>query len=335
MIKVVSTVPRQRFTKYGIEFPTGWDVQYVDYPVEDQLLVKACRGADFLFVQSVHVVNKYVIENCPSLRFIHVEGVAFDKVDVDAAAQAGLPVCNNRAVNNKSVAEHAVGLIIAGLRRMALADREIKAGNFAECQSTLRSQGVKELSSQHIGIVGMGAIGQETAYLLSAFGCKISYYDAFRPSPEREAALKISYLPLEELIRQCDVISLHVPVLPETVNMIGARELAMMKKNALVINTSRGEVLDQKALAAALENGQISGAAIDTLSPEPPPDDHPLLNLSRAVAERILITPHIAGTTDEAFKRMLQWAIANMRGVAKGEDPVNVVNGLKKARIPG
>ena len=137
---------------------------------------------------------------------------------------------------------------------------------------------------------------------------------------------------LEELLQECDVISLHVPVLPDTINMIGARQLALMKQTALLINTSRGEVVDQEALAEALENGQIYGAAIDTLSPEPPPRGHPLLNLSTEAAARLILTPHIAGTTDEAFTRMLKWSVDNIQRVIDGLPPNNVVNGIQKAR---
>lgn len=342
MYKVVSTVPRARFNKYGVDFPTGYEVFYLDYPLTDDEFIKACNNADFLFVMATHEVNRNVIINTPSLSLLHVEGVGFDKVDIEAAKEVGLPVCNNRAVNNNSVAEHTIGLIIAGLRRIpladsqlkriSLADRELVTRDYTDVQVEFRMQGVRELSARHVGLIGMGAIGKETARLLAAFGCRISYYDNYRMSPEDENSLNVSFMKLEELLQECDVISLHVPVLPETINMLGARELALMKPTAMLINTSRGEVVDQKALAKVLENGKIYGAAIDTLSPEPPPRGHPLLNLSTEAANRLIITPHIAGTTDEAFTRMLKWSIANMQRVIDGLPLNNVVNGIQKAR---
>lgn len=332
MCKVVSTVPRERFKRYEVDFPSGWEVTYLNYPLSDEEFIKACDGADFLFVMSTHEVSRNVIANSPSLRMLHVEGVGYDKVDFVAATEFGLPVCNNRAVNNVSVAEHTVGLIISGLRRFALADHQLKRRDFLEVQSEFRRQGVRELFSRHIGLIGMGAIGQEVARMLAVFGCRISYYDLYRPTSEHEQELNISYLELDKLLQECEIISLHVPALPETINMIGARELASMKRTALLINTSRGELVNQVALAEALENGEIYGAAIDTVSPEPPPRDHPLLTLSSEAAARLILTPHVAGTTDEAFTRMLTWAISNMQDALDGALPKNIVNGVKSVR---
>lgn len=329
MCKVVSTVPRSRFELYGVAFPSEWEILYLSYPYTDEELINACCDSDFLFIDSTHEVSRNVIANCPSLRLLHVEGVGYDKVDIKAATEFQLPICNNRAVNSASVAEHTVGLMITGLRRLVLADSQLKRMDYAEVQADFRKKGVFELSSRHIGLIGMGAIGQETARILAAFGCKLSYYDANRQSPENELLLKVSFIQFEELLQECDVISLHVPLLSNTKNLIGAQELAMMKNTALLINTSRGEVVDQMALAEALENGKIYGAAVDTLSPEPPPRDHPLLTLSNEASDRLILTPHIAGTTNEAFTRMLKWSIANMQRVIVGAQPNNVVNGVE------
>ena len=329
---LVSTVPKSRFDLYQISFPAGWEVRFVDYPVPDEVLIEQCRGADFLFVGSVHAVSAKVIAESPSLRFIQVEGVGFDKVDVEAAAKHNLPICNNQGVNAVSVAEFTVGLMLSAQRRMAPADREIKAGRFEECQKTYRGRGVNEIISRRVGLIGCGAIGRNVARMLMPFGCQVVYYDEYRPSLEVEKELQLTYVELEELIRTCDIISLHVPVLPHTVNMISKSQIEMMKTSALIINASRGEILDQYALAEALEAGRIYGAAIDTLSPEPPGADHPLLNLSPEARDRLLVTPHVAGTTNEAFTDMLKRALANMERVWAGEKPQNIVNGVAEAR---
>lgn len=332
MTKVVSTVPKSRFEIFKVELPTEWEVVFPGYPVSDADLIAACQGADFLLVGSVHVVSKAVIEACPSLRLIHTEGVGFDKVDVQAAKDLGLPVCNNRAVNNGAVAEHTIGLILTALKRIIYADREIKARDFASVQTQLRSEGLHELKYQHVGLVGCGAIGQEVARMLTVFGCKVSYYDAYRPSAEREQELKISYLSLDELLSQCDIVSLHAPVLPDTINMINAHTLGLMKNNAILVNTSRGELIDQPALVEALENGKLNAFAIDTLAPEPPDKDHPFFTMSAKAAERFIITPHVAGTTAEAFTRMLQWVIADFQEVLDGKVPGRVCNGVNQLR---
>ena len=331
---VVSTVPQSRFNLYDISFPAGWEVRFVEAPYSDETLIDQCRGADYLFVGSTQAVSARVIEASPSLRFIQVEGVGFDKVEAEAAARAGLPVCNNQGVNAVSVAEFTVGLMLAGLRRMAAADRMIKAKQFEECQKAYRGRGVNEIISRRVGLIGCGAIGRNVARMLIPFGCEVVYFDEYRPSPEVEKELNLSYVTLDELIRTCDIISLHVPVLPHTINMISTPQLNIMKPSALIINASRGEVLDQRALAEALEAGRIYGAAIDTLSPEPPGDDHPLLNLSQEAQDRLLVTPHVAGTTNEAFTDMLKRALANMERAERGEQLQNIVNGVPGARRP-
>ena len=332
MTKVVSTVPQSRFEIFKVTPPAGWVVEFVGYPLSDETLIAACQDADFLLVGSVHTVSRAVIEACPSLKLIHTEGVGFDKVDVQAAKEAGLPVCNNRAVNNGAVAEHTIGLILAALKRIVYADREVKARDFASVQTQLRTEGLHELKYQHVGLIGCGAIGQEVARMLSVFGCRVSYYDAFRPAAERETALGIDYLPLEDLFRQCDIISLHAPVLPDTINLINEKSIDLMKDGVILINTSRGELIDQPAAAAALEKGKIGILAIDTLAPEPPARDHAFLTLSAAAEARFIITPHVAGTTAEAFTRMLQWVIADFSDALEGKLPGRVCNGVTKLR---
>jgi D-3-phosphoglycerate dehydrogenase len=170
-----------------------------------------------------------------------------------------------------------------------------------------------------------GAIGREVVRLLKPFGCKISYYN---PTPKADAGDDISYLPFSELLRQCNIISLHVPVLPSTINMISREALAAMQPETLLVNCARGEVIDSRALAEALENDTIYGAAIDTLSPEPPGADHPLLNLSSKAMDKLIITAHTAGNSDRAFQNMLGGGVDNMKRIAAGERPINIQNGL-------
>ncbi|MDL2258179.1 NAD(P)-binding domain-containing protein [Eubacteriales bacterium OttesenSCG-928-K08] len=321
MFKVVSSVIKQRFEKFNIHFPQEWAVTYIKSPYSDDDLIAACKNADFLFLNSTHPASAQVIEACPNLKMIHVEGVGYDKVDVEAAKALGIPVCNNRAVNNGAVAEHTIGLMLAGLRRTAVCDTQVKTEGFGACQQKFMAAGQHELADLHVGLVGIGAIGKEVAIRLKAWGCKISYYDAFRPTPEVEEALDVSYLELDDLIRECDIVSIHVPVLSSTFHMFSTPQFDAMKESALLINTARGEIIDQMALADALEKGKIYGAALDTLYPEPAPAYHPLLNLSPEASSRLTITPHVGGTTDEAFIRMLKNSIKNMLRVANGEQP--------------
>ncbi len=332
MVKFVSTVPQSRFDTFKVDLPAEWDKAFIDYPCTDEALIKACQDADVLLVGSMHKVSEAVVRNSPSLRMIHTEGVGFDKVAVDAAADIGLPVCNNRAVNNTSVAEHTVALMLAALKQVVYANSKITAENYEEIQGQLRSEGVHELGSQHVGLVGGGAIGREVARLLGVFGCKISYYDVFRLKPEQERELNLNFVSLEDLLQQCDVISLHVPVLPDTLNMINEQTIGLIQKSAILINTSRGELIDQAAMASALENGAIKVLAVDTISPEPPKADHPFMTLSESAKDRLILTPHLAGTTSEAFTRMLQWVIKDTEDVMAGKLPSRVCNKVTKLR---
>jgi phosphoglycerate dehydrogenase-like enzyme len=228
-----------------------------------------------------------------------------------------------------------VALLIALHRQIVLADREIKAGNYGPVREQFFRSGLKEVKDTRLGLVGLGAIGREVARLTGLLGARVSYFDVRRADEGLEDELRISYMPFEQLIGSSDAVSLHVPLTRETRGLIGRREFDRMRPGALLINTSRGEVVDQQALAEALDGGRLEGAAIDTLSPEPPPPDHPLLNLSPAGRDRLLITPHIAGITKGAFNRLLRGALANILRVAAGGTPLNVVNGVSQARKPG
>ena len=326
--KLVSTVLASRFDKYGIHFPSDWEITYLEAPYTDEDMIKAVGDKEYILVNATHPVTKAVIDACPNLKFIQSEGVAFNKIDTEAAKAKGVMVSNNKGANADAVAEATIALMLECYRTMAYYDKRLKSEPFVDVKNDALAAGVHELRGKHIGFVGMGAIAKEAAKRLQNWKVKISYYDVYRPTPEQEAELGISYLPFEEIVKQCDVISMHIPVLPTTVNMMGAEQFKAMKPTAMLVNTARGEVVDQVALAAALEAGEIAHAGLDVLSPEPVPADHPLLNMSPAGAARLTLTPHTGGMTDESFITMLNGAIDNMERMEKGEKPINIVNGL-------
>ena len=329
MPEVVSLVSPERFTRLKVDLPEEWRFHFLDPAGEDELIA-ACRGADFLLARSGFSIKitRRVIENAHSLKLIQMDGVGCDTVDLEAAARCGIPVANNAGQNAGAVAEHTIGLLIALQRCVPVADREIKKGAYGQIREQLLAAGLKEIRDCAVGLVGLGAIGRETARLVHAMGAKVSYFDLFRASGEVEAALQAEYKTLDELLAESDVISMHVPLTEKTRDLIGRREFGRLRPGALFINTARGEVVDQAALAEALESGRLGGAALDTLSPEPPPPDHPLLNLSPAARDRLLLTPHVAGLTVGAARRMLLNALENMARVARGDAPHNIVNRL-------
>lgn len=325
-MKVTSTVLPQRFEKYGVVIPAEWEVNFVQFPYTDEQLIEAAKDSDVIFADSMHPVSKTVIDACKNLKMIHSEGVSFDKIDTQAAKEAGVPVVNNRAVNCAPVAEHAVGLMLAGLRHTARVDYQIKNIGYKEAKSQTLTEGIREMSSQVVGLIGMGAIGKEVVARLRPWGCVINYYDPFRLPEAVEQDMGIHYVSFDELVRTSDIISVHVPVLPSTIHMLSWEQFKVMKPTALIINISRGEIIDDDALVDALETGKIFGAALDTVAPEPMPADHVLLKMSPEAKDKLTLTPHIAGMTDDAFKRMLEWTIRDIRRLENGEELVNVVN---------
>lgn len=327
MVKVVVSSPEERINRYGILPPEGFEIVYINNPYTDEELIEASNDATFLLL-SLSPASRKVIENLNTVKLIQSEGVGYDGIDLEASREAGVYVCNARGVNSVAVAEHTVGLILAALRRTAEADKQIKKGYFKENYKDYEVKGIRELQYCHVGILGMGDIGKEVLKRLKSFNCKISYFDLIRKSPEVEKELEVEYITLEEIYKNCDIISLHLPLTEETENLINKDSIDLMRKDAIIINTARGGVINQEDLAQALIKNRIEGAAIDTLSPQPPNPEHPLINLPEEAASKLILTTHIAGITTEAFKNMQTIAWSNMEKVLNGERPYNIVNGL-------
>ena len=329
MAIVVSSVPEARFQKFNVSWPEGWEVRYIPAPYTDEQVIEAAKDADYLLIGSVDVLSEKAIRALPNLKLIHTEGVSFDKVSIDAAAELGIPVCNNRAVNKEAVGEHCVTMMLAGVKRVAYLDRSIREKGYAATNTEFVAAGLHEIGGMTVGMIGMGAIGKEVVARLSGWNTTMVYYDPFRMTPEQEKALNVEYKDLDELFAISDIISIHVPVLPSTINMINRESMQKMKNSVLIVNNSRGEIVNNDDLVWALENDIIGGAALDTIAPEPMPDDHVLLHMSPKAEAKLTMTTHIAGRTDEAFARMLVWAKENFLRVENGEKPINVTNGVK------
>ncbi len=292
----------------------------------DDDIIAHVGDADFIVADAVSPVSARLMDAFPSCKLVHSEGVAYNVIDVAAARERGIVVCNNAGVNAGAVAEQAVLLMLGCLRHVVEGDAAVRTGGQIKMKERLMVAGIRELGDCTVGLVGLGAIAAETAKRLRPFGCDVAYWNRTRRSEEREAELGVRYLPLDELTRTCDIVSLHVPVTPETENLVDAAFLASMKPDAILINTARGEIVDQVALAEALEAGTIGAAGLDTLSPEPVPVDHPLALLAGDAANRLVLSPHIGGVTEGMFRRAWMTIWANVARVAAGEQPVNIVS---------
>jgi len=330
--KVFSILPLKRFEEAGVVLPETLDFRFDEVLTEKEIIF-ACQRADFLLTPAAYPdITSRIIESIPSVRMIQTAGTGYNRIDIRSAARLGIPVANCPGRNVTTVAEFTLALLIALQRRLVVSDREIKAGQYPRAREHFFKSGSREVSEAKIGIVGFGEIGRRVAQLVLALGASVIYYDVERASEALERELGVAFKPLDELLASCDVVSLHVPLTDRTRGMIGAREFRLMPAGSLFINTSRGEVVVQKALAEALEAGPLGGAALDTVSPEPLPPDDPLLRLSPSARDRLLLTPHIAGMTRGAMHRMLTAAIENILRAASGEALEHVVNGVRKLR---
>jgi len=333
--KVFCILPLGRFEEAGVVLPGTLDFRF-DEVLTEKEIISACQGADFFLVPAAYPdITSRILENIPGVRMIQTTGTGYNRVDIRSAARLGIPVANSPGQNVTTVAEFTLALLITLQRHLVVSDREIKAGRYTRAREHFFMSGSREVSEARIGIIGFGEIGRKVAQLALSLGASVSYYDVERTPETLENELGVAFKPLDELLRSCDAISVHVPLTDRTRGMVGSREFRLMPAGSLLINTSRGEVVDQKALAEALEAGRLGGAALDTVYPEPLPPDDPLLHLSPSARDRLLLTPHIAGVTRGAMKRMLTGAIENILRAASGQSPEHVVNGIHKLRGDG
>lgn len=295
------------------------DVREVPLPFGDlsveqlQPCWQAIEPAAALFVRT-GVIPAALLARCPALQVITLHGAGVDQVDVAAAKAAGVWVTNLPGVNANAVAELTVGLMLALGRKVVLADRILRAGQW----EAARQLGW-ELRGKTVGLVGLGNIGRQVASLLQAFSVKLLYTDVAGPRP-LPPELNCGYRPLEQLLMESEIVSLHLPATPETYRLLDERRLQLMRPGALLINTARGSVVDQDALLTALREGRLGGAALDVFDPEPLPTDHPLLQLDNVIA-----TPHIAGSTVECLQELAQRGAEEILRVLGGRSPQHAI----------
>jgi phosphoglycerate dehydrogenase-like enzyme len=265
-------------------------------------------------------IDASLCEKMKKAKLIQQPSTGYDHIDVEACAKRGILVANIGGANAISVAEHTIMLALMLLKRVIYAHSKLVEGQWT--QGELMNI-IGEIYGKTWGVLGMGRIGREVAIRALAFGAKVIYYDVVRK--EEMEKLGVEYRPFNRLLAESDILSIHVPLTPETRGMIGERELRMMKPTAILINVSRGEIIDEKALARAVQEGWIAGVGVDVFSAEPPPLDHPLLQVARE-GFNVVVTPHIGGATSEARMRIINVTLENVVRVLAGLRPENVVN---------
>jgi len=328
-MKALIIANRERYEHYypGGPFADSLEKIYVEMDEAVESILEKAGDADFLAADAIAPVTKELIDGMPNLKVIHSEGVAFNLIDCEAAAGRGVYVCNNAGVNAKAVAEQTILLMLMVKRQAIRSHNAAMEGH--QIEEKLRMMGsIDELGKCSVGLIGFGNIAKATAKLLNAFGSQVFYYTPERKSAELEQEYNAAYMDLPEMRRTCDIISIHVPVTPETTGMIDAEFFDSMKNTAVLINTARGEIVDNEALADALIKGKIAGAGLDTIAPEPVPADHILLHLPKDAQDKLTISSHIGGGTRNAFMNSHRNIWKAFEDAAAGRRPKNIVNGL-------
>jgi len=315
--------PEVDFTRVGVTPPSSVTIAY--RRPDDLELAALIRSSRALVIPAVGGRLAGSLFKDSRVKLVQVTGAGVDRLDEAAMKALGIPVANVPGGSNSAVAEYAVTCAMLLLRQLVWADAEIRDANYVSFRGRMLNDNLPGLEGLTVGVVGLGVIGLAVAEAFHRFGCQIVYHD---PTPRDAAAARISAraLSLEDLLKTADVVTLHVPLLPQTRSMIGARQLSVMKPGAVLIQASRGGIVNEVALAAHLNSGRLGGAAVDVYTTEPPDTDNPLFALEGEAARRVLFTPHIAGVTRQSFANLFREAWANVeRVLVKGEVPQNRV----------
>jgi phosphoglycerate dehydrogenase-like enzyme len=313
MNDVLCLRPQADFARVNALAPASLSVSY--HAPDDAAIPELMRKAQALVIPAVGPKLAPALFEGTSLKLVQVTGAGLDRLDKAALTKAGIPVANVPGGSNGALAEYAVAAASMLLRRLIWADAEVKAGNYAAFRAKLVAGNLAGIDGLLVGVVGLGVIGLAVAQAFVKAGCRVCYYDAAPSDPQAAQALGAQAMPLAELLRQADIVTLHVPLLPATKGMIGTGELASMKKDAVLIQASRGGIVDEQALADCLRGGHLGGAAVDVFSTEPPEAGNPLFTLDGEASRRLLLTPHIAGITRQSAAFLFRSAWRNVERV--------------------
>ncbi|HKV85400.1 MAG TPA: D-glycerate dehydrogenase [Ktedonobacterales bacterium] len=282
-----------------------------ELPPPRDVILRETRDADGLLSLLTDPVDGALMDACPRLRVVSNFAVGFDNLDVPAATERGIVMGNTPGVLTETTADFAFALLMAAARRIVEGVEYVRADRWKTWGPMLLMG--HDVHGATLGLIGLGRIGAEMARRAAGFSMRVLYYDVFRRE-DLEQGLGIQYAPLDDVLAQADFVSVHTPLTPETRHLLNAERFARMKRNAIIINTSRGPVVDTEALTEALRAGVIGGAALDVTEPEPLPTDHPLVHMPNCI-----IVPHIASASNVTRGQMAEIAARNLIAGLKGE----------------
>jgi phosphoglycerate dehydrogenase-like enzyme len=300
--------------------PPGMELVVVD-PSKPEFYDAAADAEYYLGSPRTGIGNEF-FRAAPRLKLVQLTSAGYDRVDIEAARKAKVPVANNGGANSVAVAEHAVMLMLAVLKKLVWHHNNVVAGKWRT--GDFAATRTYEVEGKRLGIVGLGNIGKKVARRVQGFDMDVRYFDILRLTEDQEDALGVRFTLFTELLRTCDVVTLHVPLNDVTRKMMSTREFAMMKRTAILINTCRGPVVDETALHQALTSGTIAAAGLDVMVEEPPAPNHPLFSLPN-----VTISPHSDGPTWDNWTKAYRNGFDNIQRMEAGRAPLWVVPELR------
>lgn len=297
--------------------PGHFAIRMVPPHTRSTQIAEAMRDVEYLLGFIFHLPDAAYL-NANRLKLVQVLSAGYDMVNIEGARKARVPICSNGGANSVAVAEHAIMLMLAVYRKLIAFHQNVAAGRWHS--GIPRAVDIFEIEGKTVGLVGFGNIGEQVARRLKGFNARVIYYDTVRQDSRQEAALGVEYMPLHNVLEISDIVSLHTALNDGTRGLIDRAALSRMKPGAVLINTCRGEVVDEVALVEALQEGRLLGAGLDTLQKEPADPANPILKLPNVV-----LTPHSAGPTVDSFRKRFQNGYANIRRVANGERPLWII----------
>jgi len=298
--------------------PPDLTLTWVSAEASEDELIDRLESADYLMGFVRREPSPRVYAQMGTLRLVQLLSAGYEKLDIASLRKYRVLVAGNGGANAIAVAEHTVMLMLAVLKSLTAFDAGLGAGHPAGLD-------VLELCDKTVGLVGMGHIGQEVARRVRAFGARVVYYDLRRLSDAMEKDLGALFVPFETLVSNADILSLHAPLTSRTRGLVDRGVFQIVKPGAILINTSRGGLVDETALADAIRSGRLRGAGLDVFTEEPPPRDHPLL----ALGPRVIATPHVAGPTRESWPRRFANGFSNIKRMEQGRPPLWIIPELR------
>lgn len=314
-VLLAGTYPEGTLEKFQNTF-AGTDIHVRAVVTEAEF--KKESDVDAIILRILKMPKEVINRFSPRLKMIMRWGAGYDAVDIKAARERNIDVCNTPGANAYAVSELAVLLMLAVGRNLLAHEEKLREGVWSRELFNKTSQ---SLRGKIVGIVGGGNIGRQVARKVQVFGAKTFYYDAFRLSEEMEQQLELQYVEYEQLLKESDVITFHVPLMDSTAHMLNTEKISLLKQNAIVINTARSGIIDDAALLEAVKNGHVLGAGLDCTEETPISKDNPLLQYPN-----FIVTPHVGGVTNDIAESIMPMIVENLRLIAKQESPKYVVN---------